>query len=240
MLPKIDLPTYELTLPSTGKKVKVRPFLVKEEKLLLMALESDDDLEIVNTTKQIINNCIVSEKIDVNALPFFDIDYLFIALRAKSIGEKVDIKYTCKNVVNGEACGASFDAEMDVSNVKVIKDESIADIIDLKNNIKVKMKYPSYTTMKLIMDNDNILDKKIKLIANSIEYIQNKESIITTKDVTKEELEQFVGDLIQEQYKKLEHFIDNLPSFVVQSTATCKKCNFVHNLEYSDFTSFFV
>ena len=154
MLPKIDLPIYELTLPSTGKKVKVRPFLVKEEKLLLMALESDDDLEIVNTTKQIINNCIVSEKIDVNTLPFFDVDYLFIALRAKSIVEKVDIKYTCKNVVDGQTCGSSFNAEIDVSNVKIIKDETVPNVIDLKNNVKVKMKYPSYTTMKLIMDNE--------------------------------------------------------------------------------------
>ena len=156
MLPKIDMPVYEIKIPSNGQSITVRPFTVKEEKLLLMALESDDDLEIVNTTKQIINNCIVSEKIDVNTLPFFDVDYLFIALRAKSIGEKVDIKYTCKNVVDGQICGASFNAEIDVSNVKIVKDETVPNVIDLKNNVKVKMALALYARIQKQPCTDNI------------------------------------------------------------------------------------
>ena len=107
-LPKISVPTYDLTIPSTKEKIKVRPFSVKEEKLLLIALESENMGEIASTVKQVINNCIIKGEVDVDKLPFFDIDYMFIFLRAKSIGESVEVKMTCNNVVDGEKCGEIF------------------------------------------------------------------------------------------------------------------------------------
>ena len=234
MLPKIDLPTYKLRLPSSGKEITVRPFLVKEEKLLLMAVESNDDREIIDATKQIINNCI--EK-----LPFFDIDYLLIALRAKSIGESIDIKFTCNAITeSNERCGNVFPAKIDVTNCMVIKDESISFKIQLSQKVIVKMKYPNYTTMKTILENDNIINKKIAIIAGSIDLIQDGENIHTSKDFTKEDLFQFIENLTQEQYRKLENFVDNFPSFVIKARATCDACGFNHELQYTDFTSFFV
>lgn len=241
MLPKIDLPIYELKLPSNGKTVRVRPFIVKEEKLLLIALESNDNQEIINTTKQIINNCLIDEDVNVDSLPFFDIDYLFIALRAKSIGESIDIKFTCNNTLpDGNPCGATFPSKIDISNYKVNKDESIKNEIFMPNDIMVKMKYPNYTTMKLIMDNDTIINKKVGVISNSIELIKQKDKIYTTKDLTKNELVEFVENLTQENFKKLEYFVDHFPSFVIKTSAKCSKCKYKHELEYKDFTSFFV
>ena len=113
MLPKIDVPIYNVKLPSTGQELSVRPFLVKEEKMLLMAVKSDDAQEIIRTTKQVINNCIVSPEIDVDTLPFFDIDYLFIALRAKSVGESIDVNFICQSEVDGDKCGGKLKQRTD-------------------------------------------------------------------------------------------------------------------------------
>lgn len=240
-LPSITLPTYELTIPSNGKKITIRPFLVKEEKLLLMALESQEDIDIINTTKQIIKNCIVDgDDVDIDKLPFFDVDYLFIALRAKSVGESIEVKFTCNNYHNGNVCGEVFPANIDIANCKIIKNEKLDPSIPVNAQFKVKMKYPNYTVMKSIMDNDNVLNKKIRIIAGSIDYIQDRDKVYTSKDVTKEELNAFVEGLTQEQYKRLEEWVDNFPYFVVTSQAKCPKCGYDHELEYREFTSFFV
>lgn len=240
MLPKIDVPTYDLTLPSNGQTITIRPFLVKEEKLLLIAVESKDNQEIIKTTKQVINNCIVKGEIDVDKMPFFDIDYLFIALRAKSIGESIDINFTCNNVVNDQRCGNVFEAKIDISNCEIVKDETISNDIKLTDKISVKMKYPSYSIMKTIMGNESNVDKKIRIIVSCVDRVIDGDKVYTTKDFSKEELKAFVEGLTQEQYKKLEKFVDNLPSFVVKSSAKCGKCGFDHKIRYSDFTSFFL
>lgn len=238
-LPKIDLPTYVIKLPSNGKEVTIRPFLVKEEKLLLIALESNDSNDIINTTKQVINNCIVDGNVNVETLPFFDIDYLFIALRAKSVGESIEIKFTCNNEVEGERCGAVFPAKIDISNCEIISNPEISKEIRLSGIVMVKMKYPSYSAMKVIMSDEDEITRKVKIIANSIELIQEKDKVYTNKDFTKEELITFIEGLTQDQFKKLELFVDNFPSFIITSEAKCVKCGFDHKLRYNEFTSFF-
>lgn len=239
-LPKIEYPLYNLKVPSTGQEITVRPFLVKEEKLLLMAIESNDEKEIISTTKQIINNCIVKGELDLDKTPFFDVDYLFIALRAKSIGEAIDVKFTCNNVANNAPCGATFNAQIDISNVVVKKDESIPLSIPLAGGITFKMKYPNYETMKIILDDESAMDKKIRLIASCVELIQDKDKVITRKDMTDAELKEYIEGLTQAQYRLLEKFIDNLPTFYVKAEATCKKCQHKHDIEYKEFISFFV
>ena len=107
-LPKIDVPTYELTIPSDKKVIRVRPFTVKEEKLLMIALESENADEIISTVKQVVNNCIIEGEIVINKMPFFDMDYIFVFLRAKSVGDNVEVNLTCNNEVNGEVCGNVF------------------------------------------------------------------------------------------------------------------------------------
>ena len=241
MLPKIDLPVYELTLPSDGKTVRVRPFTVKEEKLLLIAAESDDENEIINTTVQVINNCLVDNDLDITKIPFFDVDYLFIALRAKSVGEDIEIKFTCNNTLtDGTVCNNIFPAKIDIANCRIDKKENIENNIRLAPDVAVKMKYPSYNTMKSIIETMKDIDKEVHIIANSIEYIQDKEQIHTLKDLTKQNLIEFVEGLTQAQYKKLEEFTDNFPSFFVETEVDCPRCGFHHKLEYRKFESFFV
>lgn len=238
-LPTIDLPTFELTIPSTGKVIKARPFVVKEEKLLLMAAASQNIADVINTTKQVIGNCIIEGEVKIDELPYFDIDYLLIALIGKSIGETVDVKFKCKNMVEGKECGNIFPVKIDVTNVKVIKDDAIPFEIPLSGTMKVKMKYPTYAMAKAVVDADTDLDKTILMIIASIQYIQDKEKVYTMKDTTPKELKEFVEGLPQEKFDRLKLFVDNLPNFVVTSEATCDKCGFEHKLEYNDFESFF-
>jgi hypothetical protein len=164
MLPKIDVPIYELKLPSSGKEVKVRPFLVKEEKLLLIAAKSDDTQEIIKTTKQVLNNCLIDSDINVDTLPFFDIDYLFIALRAKSIGETIKMNFLCLNKTEDDKeCRGKFPVELDIVNVEIYKPEENMEI-RFNDNLIFKMKYPNYGIVKALSDKGDLLDNSIKLI----------------------------------------------------------------------------
>lgn len=240
-LPRVDVPTYELKIPSNGKEITVRPFLVKEEKLLLIAAESDDEKEIVNTTKQVIKNCILTDGVDVDTLPFFDIDYLFIALRAKSIGETVEMRFTCNNVVeDGNKCGHMFYADIDIAKAEIDQIPGIEKDIRLSEKMSLRMKYPSYQVLKLIGENENTIERKIKVMMSSIDYVVDGESVHSSKDYTKEELKEFIEGLTEQQFKKLELFVDNFPSFVVKLDMKCGKCEFNHHIEYKDFTSFFL
>ncbi|NDB59783.1 hypothetical protein EB001_15245 [bacterium] len=240
-LPKIDVPVYEMIVPSTGKTVKVRPFSVKEEKLLLIALESKDQLEIVNTVKQVVNNCLVYGEFDVDRSPFFDVDFLFIYLRAKSMGENVGVKLTCNNVLeDGEKCGKIFAADMDLNNVEVIKDDTIDNDISLGGDKGVVMKYPGYGVMKKIVDSALDIDRKVSLVVNSIDYIYDKDGTYSSKDHSKEELNDFVMQLTEENFRKMERFVDNFPTFAVKLEASCPKCGFNHKVRYTDFADFFL
>lgn len=238
-LPKIDLPTYELTIPSSGEVITVRPFSVKEEKLLLMALEGGKADDIIKTTKQIVNNCIIDGKVDIDKLPFFDMDYIFIFLRGKSIGETVEVNLTCNNILeNGDKCGNVFPTKMDIAKCEINYPEDITDQIDLGNNKGIKLKYPNYSTMKHI-DEGSEVDQKSNIIVSCIDYIYDEDGMYSSKDHTKDELKEFIEGLTEENYKKLEAFVDEMPSFTVNLEETCPKCGFHHKVRYSDFFDFF-
>lgn len=240
-LPKIDVPTYQIKIPSTGKEITIRPFIVKEEKLLLLAAQTKDENEIVNTTRQIIRNCIVEGDINVDTLPFFDIDYIFIALRAKSIGDSIDVNFTCNNTVeDGTLCGNVFPAKIDIAECEIVKDDSISKDITLTGNLRLKMKYPSYAVMKTLGEKELDLEKKIKIIAASIDQIIQKDKIYTSKDYTPGEIKAFIEGLTQEQFSKLEKFVDNFPTFIIKTTGQCTSCGFVHDIKYDNFTTFFL
>ena len=239
-LPELMLPIYELTIPSSGKEIKVRPFLVKEEKILLMAAESNDDQEIINTTIQIIKNCIIEGDVVIEKLPFFDIDYLFIALRAKSIGETVDMSFVCNNMIeNVGMCGHKFQAPIDIANVTISKDDSISHDVKLSSTVSLKLKYPTYSVMRMIKDDDDIIERKIKIILNCIDYIVDKDKVLSAKDYSKEELRTFIENMTEEQFNKMDSFITNFPSFYVGLEKECDGCGFLHKIEYRDFNSFF-
>ena len=236
-LPKIDVPILELTLPSSGKTVQARPFTVKEEKLLLQAAQSKETTEIINVTKQVINNCLV-DNTKVNDLPFFDVDYLFIALRAKSIGEVIEMNYSCNHTVEGQKCGGVFPVQLDISKATILKPEELEPKIMLSGEVGVMMKWPSYDAMKVIAS-DSAYDKRVRLIYNSIDYIFDKAQVYSSKDMDKEKIVKFVDDLTQANLSKLEQWVDNLPYFEIKTEKACPKCGFVHNIRYRDFSSFF-
>lgn len=238
-LPKIDVPVYDLKLPSNGKEVKVRPFLVKEEKLLLMAAESKDPVTIINTTMQVISNCIVEGDFNIHALPFFDIDYLFIALRAKSLGESIQVKFKCNNTYEGDVCGNLFPVDINISNFEVYNLEK-PKTIQLDNATSLRMKFPPYSLMRMIDENDNPLEKKVKIMAACIDAIVNKTQIMSAKDYSREQMISFIDDLTEEQIKKIETFTGKMPSFVIKANKVCNKCGYEHNIVYDDFTSFFM
>jgi hypothetical protein len=240
MLPiKIDLPTYDLVLPSSGKEIKVRPFLVKEEKLLLMATESQDEDDIVKTTKQIVQNCILDD-VDVDKLPFFDVDYLIVALRAKSLGDKVEVRFVCQNVLENElSCNKSFYADVDISKAEIDYKEKVSPTIDLGKGLTVKMRYPTYSIMKMLDENDNELERKVKIIAVCVEQIIQGDKVYSHRDYSRDEMKQFIENMTEEQFLKLEKFVDNFPGFLVRLHAKCPGCGFDHNIEYKEFQSFF-
>lgn len=239
MLPKIDVPTYDMKIPSTGQEITVRPFIVKEEKLLLMAAQSNDPQEIIKTTKQIINNCIISPEVNIDALPFFDIDYLFIALRAKSVGEKISANFVCQNMVEGQKCGGKFEVDIDIANVELENNDKSKLEIRFNDNLIFNMKYPPYSIMKSLTEDKNILDNKSKIIAACVDRIFMKGQYYTSKDFTTSELYEFIENLTQQQFEKLEDFIMTFPKFYVKAQGHCKKCGRDHSVRYNDFINFF-
>ena len=233
-LPKIDMPVYDFTIPSSDKVIKVRPFTVKEEKLLLMAIESKVASDIIATVKQVINNCVQDSDIDVDKLPFFDIDYLFIFLRAKSVGEVAAVNLTCNNILeDGKTCGHNFVTEVDVGNVELIRYDGVQDDIKLGPASGVRMRYPNYGIMRKIEDLPEI-DKKTHIIVSSIDYIYDKTGMHSYKDYTQEELKEFVEGLTEGNYKKLEAYCDRFPTIAGKISADCPKCGF-HHTEFYDF-----
>lgn len=237
-LPKIELPAYEVTIPSSGKTIRARPFTVKEEKMLLMAVESRVQSEIITTVRQVINNCLLDGDVDVDKMPFFDVDYLFTFLRGKSVGEAVEVNLTCNNVVDSEVCGQEFKAEMDIAKVELIT-QDISNDIKLGPAAGVKMRYPNYSIMRKVEELPEI-DKKTFIIVSSIEYVYDKDGMHSFKDYTTDELKDFVEGLTEENYKKLEDYVDKFPVVAAKIEATCPKCGFEHKVRYTDFFDFFI
>ena len=214
-------------------------FRSKEEKLLLMAAESGKSADVIDTVKQVINNCIVKGSFDVDKAPFFDVDFLFIFLRAKSIGEVVEVNLTCNNTLDdGRRCGHTFPTGMDIQNYELMRNEDITDTIKLTDSSGVKMKYPNYALVKKLDDIPES-ERKIKVVINSIEHIYDKKGVYSSKDYSTKELQDFVEGLTEAHYKKLENFIDNFPTMVVRLKADCPKCGYHHEVRYSDFLDFF-
>ena len=155
-LPKIDLPTYELELPSNGKKVKFRPFLVKEQKILLMAMESNDEKDSINAVKQIVSNCIVDEEFDVDQMSSFDVEYFFIKLRMHSIGEVVNLSFRCKNeIAPNTECNHLMEFSYDLNNVQIEKNSNHDRTIFFTKDVGVVMKYPGFDLTQYLLDNAN-------------------------------------------------------------------------------------
>ena len=208
-LPKISTPTYELELPSTGKTVKYRPFLVKEEKVLVIALESEDNKQITNAIKAVLKSCVQTRGIKVENLPTFDIEYLFLNIRGKSVGEELEVNIICPD--DGET---QVPVSINLDDIKVEKSEEHTNKIKLDNNLMMEMAYPSldqFIKNNFDFNETNQMDQSFALIASCIDKIYNAEEVWTAADCTKKEINSFLEQMNSSQFKEIETFFETMP-----------------------------
>ena len=210
-LPKIATPSYELELPSTGKTITYRPFLVKEEKLLVIALESEDTKQITNAIKAVIRACILSKGIKVEALPTFDIEYLFLNIRGKSVGEDLDVKLICPDDNQTEV-----NVNIKLDDIQVQKPEGHSNKIKLDNNLMMELKYPSLN--EFIKNNfdpnevgTNAMEQSFDLIGSCINKIYNEDEVWIAADCSKKEINDFLDSMNSNQFKEVEKFFETMP-----------------------------
>ena len=210
-LPTIETPTHELKLPSSNKKIRYRPFLVKEEKVLIIALESKNQNEITNAVTQVLKNCVLTKGIDIDNLPTFDIEYLFLNIRAKSIGEDIKVTVTCPDDRKTKVPVTIY-----VDEIKVIKPKNHKKDIVLDDKLTLRMKYPSLSQfISNNFDTDDeaeaMVDKTFKVVADCIDTIYTEEDAWEAKDYTPDERIEFVQQLNSKQYKLIEKFFATMP-----------------------------
>ena len=237
-LPKIDAPVYELDLPLSKKHIRFRPFLVKEQRnLMMMALESDDKGNIEKNVRQVLHNCTLTEGIEIDDLPILDVEYYFLQLRARSVGEVVENKYKCENLVDEKPCGNLMESNLNLLDIKVNMPENQSDVIQLNNKLSIKLKYPEFSILSA--DISSATDLAFSMIVNSIEYIFDGEQYYYAKESSPEELTEFVESLNQQQFSKIEDFFSNLPTLNKTIQMDCNKCGFHHTIEVEGLESFF-
>tara|TARA_B000000557_G_scaffold75761_1_gene60433 strand:+ start:968 stop:1684 length:717 start_codon:yes stop_codon:yes gene_type:complete len=207
-LPKIATPTYELVIPSTKKKIKYRPFLVKEEKVLILAMESEDTKQIASAVKDVIKNCIITRGVKVEELSTFDIEYLFLNIRGKSVGEEVEVLITCPD--DGTT---KVPTVIDLDSIQVQYNEEHSRDIKLDDSLTLRMRYPSMN--EFIQNNfvvsDVNLDNTFDIITSCIEQIYSEEESWSSADCTEKELKEFVEQLNSKQFKEVETFFSTMP-----------------------------
>jgi hypothetical protein len=247
-LPKIVVPEYSLTLPSNGKEVKYRPFLVKEEKILLIAMESEDEQQIVDATKTVIKNCVFGD-FEVEEMPIFDVEYVFLWLRSKSKGEIIELKYDCPKCEN--KIPLSFNTE----EIKITNDDTHNNKIELTENLGVVLRYPNMTLQaKLESMDTNEVEKIFTTVVECIDYIYDNENTYPNKDHTRKEMSEFVDSLTDSQFQKLTHFFETMPKLRHEVVLRCKnknkqgkkkdkktvECGYTEDLVLEGLQSFFV
>ena len=211
-LPKINTPTYELTLPSNRKKDKYRPFLVREEKILVLALESEDQKQITDAIIQIIGDCLITKNIDVTKLPTFDIEYLFLNVRSKSVGETVEVNVTCPD--DGKT---KVETSINIDDIKVIKDKNHKLIVQLDDKYSMKLKYP---TLDQFIENNfdfemaeakESVSAAMSMLSTCIDMIYDDQESWDASESTKEELDAFIDQLNTKQFQEVEQFFKTMP-----------------------------
>lgn len=244
MLPKIDVPIYQLILPLTKKSIQFRPFLVKEEKILLMAMESNEADSMLLAIKQILTNCCLDD-LDVDDLPITDIEYLFLNLRARSVNEIVELPYRCNNKIdaNGEQkeCGNIVTLEMNLLEIHPEIHEKKIDKIELSENMGILVKYPSFKMVEEAQKQEGSeVDKLMNILIACIDGVYTEETIFYSKDVPKKELLEFVENLTREQFSKIQEFFETMPKIKKDVDFNCSKCGYSEKIVIEGLQSFFV
>ena len=236
-LPKISTPTYELTLPSTGKPIQYRPFLVKEEKVLVIALESEDTKQITTAIKNVIKSCIQTRGVKVESLPTFDIEYLFLNIRGKSVGEVVEVNLVCPD--DNET---TVKAEINLDDIQVEKTEGHTNKIKIDNEIMMEMKYPSldeFIKNNFDMSGGSDMDQSFELIASCIDKIYTVDEVWTAADCTKKEIRDFLEQMNSSQFKEIENFYTTMPKLSHTLEITNPKTKVTSEVVLEGLASFF-
>jgi hypothetical protein len=235
-LPKIVTPTYELELPSTGKSVKYRPFLVKEEKVLLIAMESEDVKQITNALKQVLKSCILTRGVKVEELPTFDIEYLFLNIRGKSVGEEIEV-----NLIAPDDGETSVSVTINVEDIGIERPENHEKTIKLDSNLRMEMKYPSLD--EFIKNNfdfqEQTLDQSFELIAGCVDKIYNEEEVWSSADCTKKDIIEFLGQMNSIQFKVVDEFFNTMPKLSHKVTFTNPNTGVENVVKLEGLASFF-
>ena len=234
-LPKLNTPTYELTLPSSNKKVKYRPFLVKEEKILLVAMESEDEKQMQEAVKQILKNCILTRGIKVEDLAVFDIEYLFLNIRGKSVGEEVTLNLICPD--DGET---TVEVTINIEDIKVQKPDGHDNIINVTDDVAVVMKYPSLETfVKNNITGDSSIDSIFELTTSCIDQVVEGEDVYESKSFSKKELLEFMDSMDSTQFQKIQNFFETMPKLSHNVSITNPKTNVKSDVVIEGLQSFF-
>ena len=235
-LPKISTPTYELVLPSSGRKIKYRPFLVKEEKILIIALESQDQKQIANSIKSILSNCILTRGTKVDKLSTFDIEYLFLNVRGKSVGEQIEVMVTCPDDEKTQV-----PMSINIDSIKVEKSKDHKTDIKLDDQYTLKMRYPSLN--EFIKTNFSVDEMKVDdtfdLIASCIDQVYSEEESWASEECTKKELTTFVESLNSNQFKKVEKFFETMPKLSHTVKVTNPSTNVESEIKIEGLQNFF-
>ena len=235
-LPKIATPTYELELPSTGATVKYRPFLVKEEKVLVIALESEDNKQITNAIKAVLKSCILSKGLKVENLPTFDIEYLFLNIRGKSVGEDLEVNIICPDDEETQV-----PVTINLDEIEVQRDDNHTNKIKVDDSIMMEMKYPSLDQfIKNNFDfNDNMMDQSFDLIATCIDKVYTEDEVWTAADCTKKEMRDFLEQMNSQQFKEIETFFETMPKLSHTINVTNPKTKVKSDVVLEGLSSFF-
>jgi hypothetical protein len=236
-LPKISTPTYTLEIPSLKKEVKYRPFLVKEEKVLIIAMESEDPKQIAEAVKTVIGNCIVTRGIKIEQLATFDIEYLFLNIRGKSVGETVDVLITCPDDGNTQV-----PVSINLDDIQVEFREDHSRDIKLDDNLTLRMRYPSmqeFVKSNFIAGSEISVDETFDMITSCIEQIYSEEESWSSSDVTKKELKEFLEQLTSQQFKDIEKFFETMPKLSHTIKVTNPNTEVESEVVLEGLTSFF-
>tara|TARA_Y100000356_G_scaffold57259_1_gene46358 strand:- start:135 stop:851 length:717 start_codon:yes stop_codon:yes gene_type:complete len=235
-LPKINTPTYELSLPSNGKKIKYRPFLVREEKILIMALETENQKQITDAVVQILDACIMTRGIKIKTLATFDIEYIFLNVRSKSVGETINVNIICPDDEK-----TSVEVPIDLESIKVKKDKSHTNIVKIDDNLSLKLKYPSMDQFieSNFESSDDTIKNTMKVITSSIDMIFSEEESWNASESTEKELEDFIEQLNSKQFQTIEKFFDTMPKLSHRVKVTNPKTNVESTVILEGLAAFF-
>lgn len=232
-LPKLDAPRYEMKLPSTNQKVVYRPYLVKEEKILMLAMESGDDRQMIRAVKDVISAC-TDGAVDVDTMTMFDMEYMFTQLRSKSVGEKTTVGVSCTS------CSTKNDVDIDLSNVHVTVPNAKSRKIELTKEVGVMLKYPSLDEVMSTQTSDAPeVEKTFDVIISCIDSIYSGDEIFDAKDQTKKELKEFIESLSADQFNKIKSFVETMPSAKVAVSFDCTKCGHHNEFDVKGIANFF-